>query len=108
MRRALHEHSITGEGLAGSVHGVEQRAALCTLLLEESAGLPRDNSLLLRLNSLLGLDFEHAEELQRQVAATLAHSRQHSTGKPERQREQSQVLPLPMAVRRPLPSPAKQ
>lgn len=108
MRRALHQHGITGEGLVGSAHSVEERAELYRLLLEETGGQPRDFSMLLRLKSLLDLDFEQAEELELQVEASLAQKQQLSTGQQEQQGAWSEVLPLPTLVRRPAASGATQ
>lgn len=49
VRRALHEHNVCLEPLAGGLHSTAELASLYRLLLEETAHLPTDFAMLLQL-----------------------------------------------------------
>lgn len=66
LRRALHENSVCRAPLVNAQHDTQQLQELYRLHLENSS-VPPDFGILLQLRTLLDLDFDLAEKIEREV-----------------------------------------
>lgn len=66
LRRALHENSVCRAPLLNTQHGAEEMQQLYRLHLQHTAQ-PADFAILLQLRTMLDLDFEVAEKLEREL-----------------------------------------
>ena len=66
LRRALHENSVCRSPLLNTQHEVEHLQQLYRLHLENTAQ-PADFATLLQLRTLLDLDFDVAEKIEKDV-----------------------------------------